>query len=166
MQAGIRKLTRAAALLAVCSSSYAFAGTMVYPGVNCSSSGVVSKPINGSLMNAQQTAGTSKYHCPAIRTRSSNSTPYTVTATVHVLRNITGTDVNCALRVMDKLGNVIEGESAPIPHWNDVNSPKTFSRIITVPVVAPALIRSYSLRCDIPNVEGGEYGVISYEIND
>ncbi len=166
MQAGIRQLIRGAAVLALCSSSFAFAGTMIYPGVSCSSSGAVNKPVNGSLMNAQQTSGTSKYNCAAVRTHATNPYPYNVTSTIYLQRNITFTDVTCALRSIDRLGNVITTESAPVPHWNDVNSPKTYTRTISLLVASPTVVRSYSLRCDIPNVEGGEYGVISYEITD
>ena len=165
-QAEIRQLIRGAAVLALCSASHAFAGTMIYPGLSCSSSGAVSKPANGALMNAEQSNGTSRYNCVAISTRSSNSLPYKVTARIYLQRNITTADITCALRSIDKLGNIITTESAPVPHWNDASSPKTYTRIISLVVAAPSAVRSYSLRCDIPNVEGGAYGVISYEITD
>jgi len=146
----------------------AWAGTTTLPGAMCHSDGaVVDRPTTGALLNgvSSPSSGTTKFHCPVIRTEPVSNYGGTLTLRLYARVNYSYTSFECVLRATTPDGTLADSATFYVPSKATGNGGYASTAVsVTLPPIFPA---SVNLRCNVPNMYAGELaGIMSYTVTD
>lgn len=154
----------ALALLAAAAAPAQAGSLTVYSGMHCTAEGRFVRQHTGALLNDNTGGATHLFHCPVQRSNPL-ALAGTLSVTINAMRNGSAVQWDCALRAVDAQGNVFHSTSFTIPVWQ--NGPKQISVTSSpVNVAGAVLAHSISLRCNVPDVNGGQAGILSYVVTD
>lgn len=152
----------AALLLAVGASLPSHAGQTTIPGIMChSDSSSVDRPTNGALLNTSQSGGTTKFHCPIVRSSSVRNIPMPIKVWIFAQTNYSTQQFDCRLRTIASDGSTYAYTDVLLPSNNSVHW-------VGVDSVMPAnQSASAILRCDVPNsLNNTPAGILFLRVDD